>query len=899
MATRNPENLPTFSRTSDPSSWIFRFQLRAEFEGWSPEKQSSILPTFYDDDLLKEYQNSPMASLPASEKKLKQTMEWMGDISKRSDKLSSDYSKFENMSLAPGQDMFSFKTDLECALKAARPTFSKIDREFLVMQKILKELPHSVSIQLRAMEVSDPAKLCQAANILLTPDPQRQTSHIPKPFAICEIDHEDEGAKEVAAINSNSAGILEEIRDCLKSLTIGETKKNSKSLQTKPIQRTDRKGCFSCGSPGHLAKECKGLIICEGCGKQGHSIRICRNTKNYSRYQYSASSFLNTYVNPFTVPFEVSPRGGQGLALIDTGSCISLVKSNFIGKRTIYPVKINLRSVNGTNIGTLGSVSLQIKIAQSVLNHNFVVSNDIKFDMILGRDVIIDNVHLVLDCLKDNQGFVAGISQEIELSVNKDLPSAHFNEVKETLLRFQHCFSRDDMDIGYTSKRPHIIDTGNAHPISSRPYRIPIHLKHEIDNQIDKMVKYGIIRESSSPWCSPVLLVKKKDDTWRFCVDFRKINAITIKDHYSAPLIEEILDNTSGYEFYSRLDLQSGYWQCSMQEDSKNKTAFRPYSDRFFWPDMASSVKKYISECLHCNKNKSKNYSPKAELNPIRNKSRFEMWELDFTGPLPMTKRGNKYIMVCVDHYSKWIEAAAIPDISAETAARVLFTQVVSRFGVPKTILTDQGTAFESKLFTHLCQHLGIEKLRSTAYHPETNGLVERSNKSIKELLRIAVQKDPSDWDMNLDTCLFALRTACNASTGLPPSKIVFGSETQLPKNLSIQDTKMFSAESNHHVYVQKLERVMKSTFQLVDQNLVKSANKQKKSFDNKIYETKYVKGDYVLVKYQQGNKLSQKFEGPFEITGVKHPKSIIQIGLNESTTITSIDVHIHQRILW
>ncbi|KII63584.1 Retrovirus-related Pol polyprotein [Thelohanellus kitauei] len=287
---------------------------------------------------------------------------------------------------------------------------------------------------------------------------------------------------------------------------------------------------------------------------------------------------------------------------------------------------------------------------------------------------------------------------------------------------------------------------------------------------------------------------------------------------------------------------------------------------------MASSVKKYISECLHCNKNKSKNYSPKAELNPIRNKSRFEMWELDFTGPLPMTKRGNKYIMVCVDHYSKWIEAAAIPDISAETAARVLFTQVVSRFGVPKTILTDQGTAFESKLFTHLCQHLGIEKLRSTAYHPETNGLVERSNKSIKELLRIAVQKDPSDWDMNLDTCLFALRTACNASTGLPPSKIVFGSETQLPKNLSIQDTKMFSAESNHHVYVQKLERVMKSTFQLVDQNLVKSANKQKKSFDNKIYETKYVKGDYVLVKYQQGNKLSQKFEGPFEITGVKHP---------------------------
>ncbi|KII60797.1 Retrovirus-related Pol polyprotein [Thelohanellus kitauei] len=356
MATRNPENLPIFSRTSDPSSWIFRFQLRAEFEGWSPEKQSSILPTFYDDDLLKEYQNSPMASLPASEKKLKQTMEWMGDISKRSDKLSSDYSKFENMSLAPGQDI------------------------------------------------------------------------------------------------------------------------------------------------------------------------------------------------------------------------------------------------------------------------------------------------------------------------------------------------------------------------------------------------------------------------------------------------------------------------------------------------------------------------------------RFEMWELDFTGPLPMTKRGNKYIMVCVDHYSKWIEAAAIPDISAETAARVLFTQVVSRFGVPKTILTDQGTAFESKLFTHLCQHLGIEKLRSTAYHPETNGLVERSNKSIKELLRIAVQKDPSDWDMNLDTCLFALRTACNASTGLPPSKIVFGSETQLPKNLSIQDTKMFSAESNHHVYVQKLERVMKSTFQLVDQNLVKSANKQKKSFDNKIYETKYVKGDYVLVKYQQGNKLSQKFEGPFEITGVKHP---------------------------
>ena len=142
------------------------------------------------------------------------------------------------------------------------------------------------------------------------------------------------------------------------------------------------------------------------------------------------------------------------------------------------------------------------------------------------------------------------------------------------LTRHQDVFASSSEDMGKTSVYRHRIDTGGAKPIRQPARRLPIHQREEADAEVEKMLKRGVIEPSSSPWASPIVLVKKKDGTTRFCVDYRKLNAATIKDSYPLPRIDDSLDALSGSVWFSTLDLQSGYWQVEMAEEDREKTAF-------------------------------------------------------------------------------------------------------------------------------------------------------------------------------------------------------------------------------------------------------------------------------------------------------------------------------------
>lgn len=119
-----------------------------------------------------------------------------------------------------------------------------------------------------------------------------------------------------------------------------------------------------------------------------------------------------------------------------------------------------------------------------------------------------------------------------------------------------------------------MIDTGSAHPIRQRPYRVSPSERKIIAEQVEEMLAKKVIQESSSPWAAPVILVKKKDGSWRFCVDYRRLNSVTKKDVYPLPRIDDVIDCLHSASYFSSVDLRSGYWQIPMHSADKEKTAF-------------------------------------------------------------------------------------------------------------------------------------------------------------------------------------------------------------------------------------------------------------------------------------------------------------------------------------
>ena len=147
-------------------------------------------------------------------------------------------------------------------------------------------------------------------------------------------------------------------------------------------------------------------------------------------------------------------------------------------------------------------------------------------------------------------------------------------QLQNLLQRNQDIFASSDEDLGRTDIIRHQIETGYERPIKQRAYRTSYTENNIIQQEIDKMLRQGIIRPSISPWSSPVVLVKKKNGETRFCVNYRKLNQITKKDNYPLPRIDELLDDFGKAKWFSTLDLKSGYWQVEMNPADQAKTAF-------------------------------------------------------------------------------------------------------------------------------------------------------------------------------------------------------------------------------------------------------------------------------------------------------------------------------------
>ena len=220
---------------------------------------------------------------------------------------------------------------------------------------------------------------------------------------------------------------------------------------------------------------------------------------------------------------------------------------------------------------------------------------------------------------------------------------------------------------------------------------------------------------------------------------------------------------------------------------------------KFHWPGMSTDVTDHIRNCLACTACKSPFKRYRAALADFRVGAPMDRVAIDLIGPLPLTTRKNRYILVLVDYFTRWLEAFPLPDQTAETVAHKMVTEFVCRFVAPLEIHTDQGRNFESDLFQEVCCLLEITKTCTTAYHPSSNGLVERCNGTLGSMIRSYLEDGDKDWDRFIPMLTAAYRSTVHSSTGFTPNYMMLGRETTTPVDLQFPCLDYEQGESSEY----------------------------------------------------------------------------------------------------
>jgi hypothetical protein len=203
----------------------------------------------------------------------------------------------------------------------------------------------------------------------------------------------------------------------------------------------------------------------------------------------------------------------------------------------------------------------------------------------------------------------------------------------------------------------------------------------------------------------------------------------------------------------------------------------------YWWPGMRRTIEDYVQKCDSCQGRKEDRQFTAPLGFPEVPERPFQITSMDITGPYPLTPRRNKYLLTFVDYFFKYVEAFAIPNQTAEVCVRMYAREIVTCHGTGTVLVTDQGRVFMSSFFSETCKVLGIQRIHTSSYHPESNGTAERWHWTLHTGLSHLVKHSHTDWDLQLHFFLMGCRATPHTTTGYSPFHLLHGREMPLPGN--------------------------------------------------------------------------------------------------------------------
>ncbi|KAL4153818.1 hypothetical protein QTP88_001651 [Uroleucon formosanum] len=294
---------------------------------------------------------------------------------------------------------------------------------------------------------------------------------------------------------------------------------------------------------------------------------------------------------------------------------------------------------------------------------------------------------------------------------------------------------------------------------------------------------------------------------------------------------------------------------------------FNKFYEEHNWKGMRKQIKQFIRHCPDCQKNKTATRTPKEPMVITSTATRaFEKIFLDVVGPLPRTHSGNSFILTLQDDLTKFAWASPMENHEANTVAQHFVTKFVCLHGIPQSLVTDCGTEFLSNVFKEVCKLLKIRQTSTTPYHPQSNGSLERSHRSLAEYLRDFIGKDELNWDTRIPYAIFCHNSTVHSATKFQPYHLVYGNSVKIPTSLTNEPEPQY----NYNDYQYEVKRQMQEAQALARSNLLEAKSKSKKQYDKTAKHQTFEVGQKVLLQEKAPkNKLAPKWLGPYKILEV------------------------------